>query len=115
MICVLLRYIYGPAGPRSTQIRRTSPSRRIPGGGSGPPGSVQPKAIFFLVVANGRWAFEKFLATAAAAIALVGLRHAFEEWVKEPSVGASGCGLGKISNSISRRVFRRSPGVTRFY
>ena len=47
------------------------------------------------MVANGRWAFEKFLATAAAAIALVGLRHAFEEWVKEPSVGASGCGLGK--------------------
>ena len=47
------------------------------------------------MVANGRWAFEKLLTTAAAAIALLGLRHALEERVKDPSVEASGCGLGK--------------------
>ena len=93
MICVLLQYyINGPARPGSTQIRRTSPSRRILGGGGAPPGSVQSTGIFFLVVANGRWAFEKPFTTAAAAIALVCLRHAFEEWVR---LGASGCRLRK--------------------
>ena len=69
VIRVLLRYyIAVPIRSRSTQ--RTSLSRHIPRGDSGGP-QERSEAVPFAMTINSRPAFEKIVATAAAAITLV--------------------------------------------